>query len=118
MHLPTDSRSANHGALTTPMAPLTRDDVVPASEQSARLALATEPVPMFDAGELFGDGEQTVVTPAPFELKPRFTGRKAALDALTQALARATSERELQFAVVVGDPGMGKSRLVAELGKA
>jgi tetratricopeptide (TPR) repeat protein len=119
MHSPTDHRSAGNGVTVPPMAPLTLDDGIAPSESSARLALATEPVPIFDAGELFGDGEgeKTVVTAMPFELKPRFTGRRAALDTLKHALDQAIVDKQLAFAVVVGEPGMGKSRLVAELAR-
>ncbi|MCE9578413.1 MAG: AAA family ATPase, partial [Deltaproteobacteria bacterium] len=83
-------------------------------------ALATDRVPTFDAGDLFGDGEgeKTIVTAVPYELRPRFTGRMAALATLRTAFERAVAERTLAFAVVVGEPGMGKSRLVAELRKA
>jgi class 3 adenylate cyclase/tetratricopeptide (TPR) repeat protein len=44
-----------------------------------------------------------------------FVGRRAELDALTEAFERAVSEREVEFAIVVGEPGLGKSRLIGEL---
>ncbi|HTJ43244.1 MAG TPA: tetratricopeptide repeat protein [Kofleriaceae bacterium] len=100
------------------MAPLVKDGIA-SSESSARLALATEPIELFDAGELFGDGEheKTVVTAMPYELRPRFTGRRVAVEALKTAFEKVLAERALSFAVLVGEPGMGKSRLVGELAK-
>jgi class 3 adenylate cyclase len=44
-----------------------------------------------------------------------FVGRRAELEALTDAFGRAVSTREVEFVTVVGDPGLGKSRLVGEL---
>ncbi|WP_132153332.1 BTAD domain-containing putative transcriptional regulator [Kribbella antiqua] len=43
-----------------------------------------------------------------------FVGRAAEIEALEQLLDQATAEP--QFAVLVGEPGIGKSRLAAELG--
>ncbi len=42
-------------------------------------------------------------------------GRAQELDALGDALARAGARREPQFVTIIGVPGIGKSRLVAEL---
>src|SRR5262245_54065087 len=77
----------------------------------------TEPVPTLEPAELFGEGEneRTTVTAIPFELKPRFTGRRAAISDLEQMFGRARDSRKLGFALVVGEPGMGKSRLCGEL---
>jgi class 3 adenylate cyclase/tetratricopeptide (TPR) repeat protein len=44
-----------------------------------------------------------------------FVGRRAELDALTKAFERAVAGRSVEFVTVVGDPGLGKSRLVGEL---
>ncbi len=110
---------------------VTRDGDGPAggggpAEPSSSRPVITEPVPTFESGELFGgesfgdgfgDGERTMVASLPFELKPRFTGRKRMLERLEVHLDKMLSERELAFAVIVGEPGMGKSRLVAELGR-
>jgi class 3 adenylate cyclase/tetratricopeptide (TPR) repeat protein len=43
-------------------------------------------------------------------------GRQADLGILTGALERAVAESAVQLVVVAGEPGVGKSRLVAELG--
>ncbi len=97
-----------------------------AGDTTSKRPLITEPVPTFETGELFGgdgfgdgfgDGERTMVAALPFELKPRFTGRGRMLEKLEGHLDRMLGERELAFVVVVGEPGMGKSRLVAELGR-
>src|SRR5262245_35164202 len=87
--------------------------------RSGVAAAVTDRMPSFEAGDLFAesDGEKTVVTAIPFELRPRFTGRRAALDALTAAFDQAVESRQLRFALIIGEPGMGKSRLVAEAGK-
>jgi len=44
----------------------------------------------------------------------RFVGRLEELDSLKRALARATHERSVQLVTLVGEPGIGKSRLVYE----
>src|SRR5690348_3375957 len=107
MHSTTDTKRA--AGAPPPMAPLTRDGI-PASESSARLAQATEPIELFDAGELFGeneggDGEKTIVTARPYELRPRFTGRRTALDTLKKSVDAMVEARALEFAVIVGEPG-------------
>jgi class 3 adenylate cyclase/tetratricopeptide (TPR) repeat protein len=51
------------------------------------------------------------------ELTP-FVGRQRELDILLDALARAREERGPQLVTVMGVPGIGKSRLIEELGKA
>ena len=68
-------------------------------------------------GDLFGDGEdeRTVVVTSAYELRPRFVGRSAILDALRETFAKAADQREPGFAVLVGASGMGKSRLTQEL---
>ena len=70
-------------------------------------------------GDLFGDGEDelTQAIPAVYDLRSRFTGRKDAIATLERLFAAAIDERTLGFAVVVGQPGIGKSRLLAELGR-
>jgi tetratricopeptide (TPR) repeat protein len=98
------------------MTPLVRDGL--GADSSARLAAATEPIELFDPAEVFGDddeGGKTIVTARPFELRPRFTGRRAAVDTLTKAVEAMVAARALEFAVIVGEPGMGKSRLASEL---
>jgi class 3 adenylate cyclase/tetratricopeptide (TPR) repeat protein len=44
-----------------------------------------------------------------------FVGRAAELEALTGAFDRAVANRAVEFVTVVGEPGLGKSRLVGEL---
>lgn len=106
---------------------VTRDGDGPASGGGAATGdhrpSITEPVPTFDTGELFGDGgfgdgERTIVAALPFELKPRFTGRRTLVDRLSRQFETTLTTSELSFAVIIGEPGMGKSRLVAELGRA
>jgi class 3 adenylate cyclase/tetratricopeptide (TPR) repeat protein len=48
----------------------------------------------------------------------RLVGRSEELDVLTAALARVKRERSPQLVTVVGVPGIGKSRLVYELGRS
>jgi len=115
MYLPTDPAGADSAGAHLPMAPLTRDGAGP--YEGRTVALATDQVPMFDPGELFGDddGEKTVVTAMPYELRPKFTGRRPALEALRAAFDKVVAQQELAFAIVIGEPGMGKSRLLGEL---
>ena len=71
----------------------------------------SQPVPVWEAVALrqrFG----TDVEQAPLAA---LVGRDRELDALRGALARARQEREPQLVTVIGVPGIGKSRLVAEL---
>ncbi len=42
-------------------------------------------------------------------------GRRAELDALTAAFDRSVANRSVEFVTIVGEPGLGKSRLVGEL---
>ena len=80
----------------------------------------TEPVPTFEPGELFGDaeGERTVVAALPFELKPRFTGRRSIVERLEARFDHVVAARELAFVGLIAEPGMGKSRLVGEIARA
>src|SRR4051794_33805278 len=73
----------------------------------------TEPVPTFEPGDLFGDswegdGERTVVAALPFEIRPRFTGRKSIVDRLVARFVSAVNDRELAFVVISAEPDMGK----------
>ncbi len=97
------------------VAPLTWDQHTPfpPTESDSR----TEPTPVFEASD-FGEGEaeRTVITSASYDLKSKFTGRVASIDQLAKLVDTAYGDSPaLAFAVVVGEPGMGKSRLVAEL---
>lgn len=71
-------------------------------------------------GDLFGDSaEQTSSNlQASYDMRARFTGRGPVVERLSAMFATVLAERALGFAVVIGEPGMGKSRLVAELGRA
>lgn len=70
-------------------------------------------------GDLFGDdGELTQSIPAVYDLQSRFTGRRTALETLTARFAVARTERMLAFVAIIGEPGMGKSRLLSELARA
>jgi class 3 adenylate cyclase/tetratricopeptide (TPR) repeat protein len=44
-----------------------------------------------------------------------FVGRTAELEALTEAFDRVTANSSVGFVTVIGEPGLGKSRLVAEV---
>jgi tetratricopeptide (TPR) repeat protein len=83
----------------------------------------TEQTPTFemtdlaDIGEGFGEGEneRTVVVSAAYELRPKFTGRARAIDQLVQLADKAFTQKQIGFAVITGDAGMGKSRMISEL---
>jgi tetratricopeptide (TPR) repeat protein len=103
------------------MAPLTWDRSTPAPGLDSDAPEGTEQTPMFetaDLGEGFGEseGERTVITTAtPYDLRPRFTGRAAALQQLQALTDKAFTEKQIAFAVVIGEPGMGKSRIIGEV---
>ncbi|MCX5741454.1 MAG: tetratricopeptide repeat protein [Proteobacteria bacterium] len=78
--------------------------------------ITTRPTPTFepsDFGE--GEGERTLVVSAAYELRPRFTGRSKAIERLQALADEAFEQRHACFAVVLGEPGMGKSRMLGEL---
>ncbi|HTE54077.1 MAG TPA: tetratricopeptide repeat protein [Kofleriaceae bacterium] len=54
---------------------------------------------------------------APFELSARYTGRAAALAQLDAMVARTCESGELSFALLIGEPGMGKTSTVVELAR-
>ena len=110
------------------MAPMTYDRPTPAAGipplPTEGTPGGTEPTPTFDPQELTaesldddfeGEGEKTMITSAMYELRPRFTGRSTAIAKLHELMDRAFEKRELGFAVIVGEPGMGKSRILGEL---
>jgi tetratricopeptide (TPR) repeat protein len=90
---------------------------MPVSYPEESMGVKTDQVARFDAGELFGDGEneRTAITAVPFELRPRFTGRRSTITALERMFATARDTGALGFAFLVGEPGVGKSRLCTEL---
>ncbi len=73
------------------------------------------PEPM-DAEELFPTPPEdaTAITAIPYDLRPKFTGRPKALERMLKAFDDAADLGELGFVVVIGEPGMGKTRLVKE----
>src|SRR5262245_22254370 len=102
--------------------PLTWDRHTPAPGSSLQDTQGTEPSPTFDASELDvgdvfeGESEKTVITAVtPYDLRPKFTGRADAIQQLQELTERACEKTELGFAVVVAEPGMGKSRLLGEV---
>lgn len=103
------------------MAPLTWDRHTP-SPGAVPLTAETEPTPTFDpvdlGGDGFGDGEgeRTVITAAtPYDLRPKFTGRADAVNQLQKLIDDAWNKTSLAFAVLIGEPGMGKSRMLGEI---
>jgi tetratricopeptide (TPR) repeat protein len=96
--------------------PVTWDRSTPVPSAATPNPEGTERTPTFepaDFGE--GEGERTVVSTGAYELRPRFTGRAQAIAKLQELTDNAFDNGELAFGVVVADPGMGKSRIVAEL---
>jgi tetratricopeptide (TPR) repeat protein len=90
---------------------------VPTNTVDSGVPEGTERTPTFepaDFGE--GEGERTVVTSTGFDLKARYTGRAGAIAKLQELADTAFDDRELAFALVSGEPGMGKSRIISELG--
>jgi class 3 adenylate cyclase/tetratricopeptide (TPR) repeat protein len=73
----------------------------------------SQPVPVWrlaGARSRFGvDVDQRPVTP--------FIGRDAELDLLKRHYARTLRERSVQLVTLLGEPGVGKSRLIHELGR-
>ncbi|HKD34227.1 MAG TPA: BTAD domain-containing putative transcriptional regulator [Gaiellaceae bacterium] len=89
------------------------DEVVAGAETLQRLGDTVVSDPMGDAGRLLEllEGDQT---PAR-HLDAPLVGRRAELGALREAFARAVEERACRICLVVGEPGIGKTRLAAEL---
>ena len=84
----------------------------------------TERTPTFEAADLIGkdgdgfgesEGERTMVVSAAYELRPKFTGRTRAIAQLQELADKAFDARQIGFAVILGEPGMGKSRMISEL---
>jgi class 3 adenylate cyclase len=89
----------------------TRDVIEYAESEPVQAKGKAEPVAVWEALEArsrFGsDVEQQTLLP--------LVGRRRELDTMLDALERARGEREPQLVTLVGVPGIGKSRLVAEL---
>ena len=119
---PSNEWGARQRAEWTVVAPLTWDHHTPVPKRSptepgSGSELDTKPTPVFEPGDFGeGEGERTVITTAAYELKPRFTGRAASIKLLADLVAKAFGkDGKLGFAVIVGEPGMGKSRILGEL---
>jgi tetratricopeptide (TPR) repeat protein len=69
----------------------------------------------FEPADFDAEGVRTILTAPSYELRPRFTGRGKALGRLLELTGKAFESRELGFAVVIGEPGMGKNRMIHEL---
>ena len=89
----------------------TRDRIEYAEHEPVSAKGKTEPITVWEAvqakSRLGMDLEQRVLTP--------LVGRERELAALSDAFDRAVGQREPQLVTLVGVPGIGKSRLVAEL---
>ena len=89
----------------------TRDRIDYAEHEPVSAKGKSEPVPVWEAvqakSRLGMDLEQRVLTP--------LVGRERELAVIFDAFDRAVGQREPQLVTLVGVPGIGKSRLVAEL---
>lgn len=98
----------------TPTPPTRPKTSEPDDESNTMQFEAVETESGMDFGE--GEGERTVITTASYDLKPKFTGRAGAIKQLQEVVAKAFAPNgTLGFAVIVGEPGMGKSRIISEL---
>ncbi|HEX6838614.1 MAG TPA: AAA family ATPase, partial [Polyangia bacterium] len=79
-------------------------------------ALGAELVPHDDDDTELLDDHDLVEEPARYPQATRFVGRKPQLERLTAIVAEA-AKGELAFVTLTGPSGIGKSRLVEELGK-
>ena len=68
-------------------------------------------MPAEDGGEVADEAD------APFELRAAYTGRTPAVRQLLSVVERAIKESTLGFALLVGEPGMGKTATVRELAR-
>lgn len=92
---------------------------MPAAGQSGHVPISTpevtDPSQPFEPADFDVEGVRTIVTPGVHELRPRFTGRGRALGQLVELTRTAFEQRQLGFAVVIGEHGMGRRRLIQEL---
>lgn len=92
---------------------------LPSAGSSGHIPISTPEVvdqaQSFEPAEFDAEGIRTIRTPPAYELRPRFIGRGPALAQLLELTGEALGARELGFAVVIGEPGMGKSRMIEEL---
>jgi predicted ATPase len=82
---------------------------------------STDQVPLVSIDELpdeVADGSDGVpAVDTAFELSARYTGRAAALGQLGAAVDEACQSDRLAFALLIGEPGMGKTSTLAELSR-
>ncbi|HWO81860.1 AAA family ATPase [Gaiella sp.] len=88
---------------------LVRNAVRATAVEPLRAKGKSEPVPAYRLLEVSGFGPVVRPTRTPF------AGRAEHLDVLEQAFEAVVASRAGRLATVVGEPGVGKSRLVAEL---
>jgi tetratricopeptide (TPR) repeat protein len=92
---------------------------LPAASSSGHIPISTPEVTdrsqPFEPADFDVEGVRTIVTSTAYELRPRFTGRARTLAQLHELTCKAFERRELGFAVLIGEPGMGKGRLISEL---
>jgi tetratricopeptide (TPR) repeat protein len=69
----------------------------------------------FEPADFDAEGVRTVLTAPTYELRPRFVGRDQAMAQLQELTTKAFEHRNSGFAVLIGEPGMGKSRIIHEL---
>jgi class 3 adenylate cyclase len=94
--------------ISAPTAALARADVALQPVPPLRLKGKAEPVPAWEVADPFTAG------PAPRTRQAPLIGRDAELGELARGLRRAARDRQPSLALVLGPPGIGKSRLVRE----
>jgi tetratricopeptide (TPR) repeat protein len=92
---------------------------LPAASSSGHIPISTPEVTdrsqPFEPADFDAEGVRTIVTSSAYELRPRFTGRARVLSQLHDLTRKAFEQRDVGFAVLIGEPGMGKGRLIGEL---
>jgi tetratricopeptide (TPR) repeat protein len=93
---------------------------VPAVESSnTERTPSFEPADFADLSEMTeeSEGDRTAITSTAYDMKAKLTGsaRAAAITKLQELAELAFNSREIGFAVLVGEAGMGKSRMISEL---
>ena len=97
---------ATHGA--------TREAIEYREAQAVEAKGKPEPIPVWEAVS----SQKQPDAEALQRRRGRFVGREEELQALREALDRARRERSVQLVTLVGEPGIGKSRLLYELRRA
>src|SRR5215813_4943651 len=91
---------------------------LPAASSSGHIPVSTPEVTdrsqPFEPADFDAEGVRTIVSTA-YELRARFIGRSVALAQLHALTRKAFEQRDLGFAVLIGEPGMGKARLINEV---